>query len=80
MIEIEMVEHDIETLAFALFGNQSKSLEDGIYTIYNFTNQIYKQYNLYEVKDQFSGKPLFEVREQRHNIDFSKNFNNIRQA
>jgi hypothetical protein len=33
MIEVEMVEHDIETLAFALFGNQSKSLEDGIYTI-----------------------------------------------
>lgn len=80
MIEIEMVEHDIETLAFALFGNQSKSLEDGIYTIYNFTNQIYKQYNLYEVKDQFSGKPLFEVREQRNNIDFSKNFNNISQV
>jgi hypothetical protein len=77
MIEIEMVEHDIETLAFALFGNQSKSLEDGIYTIYNFTNQIYKQYNLYEVKDQFTGKPLFEVREERNNIDFSKNFNNI---
>jgi hypothetical protein len=77
MIEIEMVEHDIETLAFALFGNQSKSLEDGIYTIYNFTNQIYKQYNLYEIKDQFTGKPLFEVREERNNIDFSKNFNNI---
>jgi hypothetical protein len=80
MIEVEMVEHDIETLAFALFGNQSKSLEDGIYTIYNFTNQIYKQYNLYEVKDQFTGKPLFEVREQRNNIDFAKNFNNITQA
>jgi hypothetical protein len=80
MIEVEMVEHDIETLAFALFGNQSKSLEDGIYTIYNFSNQIYKQYNLYEIKDQFSGKPLFEVREERNNIDFSKNFNNIRQV
>jgi hypothetical protein len=80
MIEVEMVEHDIETLAFAVFGNQSKSLEDGIYTIYNFTNQIYKQYNLYEVKDQFTGKPLFEVREQRNNIDFAKNFNNITQA
>lgn len=77
MIEVEMVEHDIETLAFALFGNQSKSLDDGIYTIYNFTNQIYKQYNLYEIKDQFTGKPLFEVREQRNNIDFSKGFNNI---
>ena len=80
MIEVEMVDHDIETLAFALFGNQSKSLEDGIYTIYNFSNQIYKQYNLYEIKDQFTGKPLFEVREERNNIDFSKNFNNIRQV
>ena len=77
MIEVEMVEHDVETLAFALFGNQTKSLEDGIYTIYNFNNQIYKQYNLYEIKDKFTGKPLFEVREERASIDFSKSFNNI---
>ena len=80
MLEVEIVDHDIETLAFALFGNQSKSIEDGIYTIYNFNNQIYKQYNLYEVKDQFTGKPLFEVRQERVSIDFSKNFNNISQV
>jgi len=72
-----MVEHDFDTLAYGLFGNQTKSLEDGIYTIYNFENQIYKQYNLFEIKDQFTGKPLFEVREERSNIDFSKTFNNI---
>ena len=77
MVEVEMVEHDTETLAYALFGNQSKSIEDGIYTIYNFTDQIYKQYDLYEIKDKFSGKPLFEVREQRNNIDFSKNFSTV---
>lgn len=77
MIEIEMVEHDIETLAVGIFGNQTKSLEDGIYTIYNFRNEIYKQYNLYEIKDSFTGKPLFEVREERDSIDFSKGFNDI---
>lgn len=77
MIEVEMVEYDIESLAFALFGNQTKSLEDGIYTIYNFNNEIYKQYTLYEIKDVFSGNPLFEVREQRTNIDFTKSFTNI---
>jgi len=77
MVEIEMVEHDIETLAYGIFGNQTKSLEDGIYTIYNFSDDIYKQYNLYEIKDRFSGKPLFEVREERDNIDFSKEFNSI---
>jgi hypothetical protein len=77
MLEIDMVEHDDETLAYALLSNQTKSLEDGIYTIYNFDNQIYRQYNLYEVKDQFSGKPLYEVREEKDNIDFSKDFDDI---
>jgi hypothetical protein len=77
MLEVEMVEHDIETLAFSLYGNQTKSLEDGIYTIYNFKNEIYKQFNLFEIKDEFSGKPLFEVREQKTAIDFAKAFNNI---
>ena len=77
MIEVEMVEHDFDTLAYGLYGNQTKSLEDGIYTIYNFNNDIYKQYNLYEIKDQFKGIPLFEVRENRTQIDFSKSFNNI---
>jgi hypothetical protein len=77
MLEIEMVQHDIETLAFAMFGNQTKSLEDGIYTIYNFNNDIYKQYDLYEIKDRFSGKPLFEVRQERTAIDFNKTFTNI---
>ena len=76
-IEVEMVEHDVETLAFALFGNQSKSLQDGIYTIYNFNNDIYKQYDLYEIMDQFSGKPLFEIREERTSIDFSKTFTTV---
>ena len=77
MLEIEMVEHNDETLAFALYGNQTKSLEDGIYTIYNFGDEIYRQYNLYEVKDQFTGKPLYEVREQKQTIDPTKDFDTI---
>lgn len=77
MVEIEMVQHDVETLAFAMFGNQTKSLDDGIYTIYNFNNDIYKQYNLYEIKDVYTGTPLFEVREERTSVDFSKAFNTI---
>jgi hypothetical protein len=77
VLEVEVVDYDIDTLAIGLFGNQSKSLEDGIYTLYNFNNDIYKQYNLYEVKDRFTGKPLYEIKEERTNIDFSKNYRNI---
>jgi hypothetical protein len=77
MVEIEMVQHDVETLAFAMFGNQTKSLDDGIYSIYNFNNDIYKQYNLYEIKDVYTGTPLFEVREERSSVDFNKTFSTI---
>jgi hypothetical protein len=76
-LEIEMVEYDIATLAIALYGNQTKSIDDGIYTIYDSQNNIFRQYNLYEVRDQFNAL-LYEVRQNRgDNIDFSKNFTSI---
>lgn len=79
-IEIEMVEHDAQTLAHALYGNQTKAVSSGIYTIYdnNNDNSIYKQYNLYEVKDQFN-ETLYEVREERTEIDETLNFDDITQ-
>jgi hypothetical protein len=78
-LDVEIAEHDFSTLAIALFGNQTKSIEDGIYTLYDSQNNIYKQYNLYEIRDQFN-ELLYEVRQDRNNnIDFSKNFTNITQ-
>ena len=76
-LDIEMAEHDFSTLAIALFGNQTKSMDDGIYTMYDTDNNIYRQYNLYEIRDQFN-RLLFEVRADRgDDVDFSKNFTNI---
>ena len=76
-IDIQMAEHDIDTLAIALYGNQTKSIDDGIYTLYDSQNNIYKQYNLFEIRDNFN-ELLYEVRQDRGtNIDFSKNFTNI---
>jgi hypothetical protein len=76
-LEVEMVEYDISSLAIALYGNQTKSIDDGIYTIYDSENNIYRQYNLYEIRDQFNAL-LYEVRQSRgNNIDFSKNFTTI---
>jgi hypothetical protein len=76
-IEVDMVEYDISSLAIALYGNQTKSIDDGIYTIYDSQNNIYRQYNLYEIRDQFNAL-LYEVRQSRgNNIDFSKNFTTI---
>lgn len=75
-VEVEMVEHDASTLANALYGNQTKAIEPGIYTIYDKENNIYKQYNLYEIKDQFN-ETLYEVREERTDVDETLNFDNI---
>ena len=75
-IEIDMIEHDASTLANALYGNQTKAVTPGIYTIYDKDNQIYKQYNLFEIKDDFN-ETLYEVREQRTTIDETLNFDTI---
>lgn len=75
-LEIEMVEHDASTLAYALYGNQSKAVSSGIYTIYDGGNNIYKQFNLYEVKDQLN-ETLYEIREKKTDIDQTLNFDDI---
>jgi hypothetical protein len=77
-VEVEMVEHDSSTLAYALYGNQSKAVSSGIYTIYDNNNNIFKQYNLYEVKDEFN-ETLFEIRENKTDIDETLNFDDITQ-
>jgi len=75
-LEIEMVEHDASTLAYALYGNQSKAVSSGIYTIYDGGNNIYKQFNLYEVKDELN-ETLYEIREKKTDIDQTLNFDDI---
>lgn len=75
-IELEVVEHDSQTLSYALYGNQSKSIQDGIYTIYDNRNRIYKQYNLFEIQDD-NNNPLYEARSVRTNIDENKSFSNV---
>jgi hypothetical protein len=75
-IEIEMVEHDATTLAHALYGNQTKAVAPGIYTIYDNNNNIYRQYNLYEIKDDLNDT-LYEVRERKTDIDQSLDFDTI---
>ena len=76
ILEVELVNDDAESLAIALYSDQTKSMEDGIYTLYDFDGNIYQQYDLYEIKDA-TNKKLFEVRRRRNNIDSTKTLNNI---
>ncbi len=76
VFEVELVNYDAESLAIALYSDQTKSMEDGIYTLYDFDGNIYQQYDLYEIKDA-TNKKLYEVRTRRNNIDTTKALNNI---
>jgi hypothetical protein len=76
MIEVEMVQHDIETIAYSLFEIKLNPLMMEfilfiiLITIFinNITCMKSKTYIVV---------PLFEVREERASIDFNKTFTNI---
>jgi hypothetical protein len=74
-MEVEMVDYDMETLNIALYGEQSKSIDDGMYTLYDFDNNIFAQYDLYEIRG--AGDKLFEVRKRRTEIDYNKSRANV---
>jgi hypothetical protein len=77
VIEVDLVQNTIDTLANILAGNQVKDVQNGILTYYDENNVITDQFNLFEIKDDVSNVPLFEVKEKRTNIDETQNFNDV---
>lgn len=76
MLEVEMVEHDAETLSYMLTGTQVRNLDTGVFTTYNHNNEIYKQFDTYTVKTQL-GKPLYDIKAVKEIPDISQNYNDI---
>lgn len=72
IIPIEITEHDIDSLAIGIYGNQTKSIKDGIRTYYDEQGNIFKQYDEYVQKDDFTDESLYDVRKERIDIDFTK--------
>lgn len=73
LIEIEMVDHDIETISTMLEGSQLRDLDNGLVTTFNSNNEIYSQHEHYTLKDEYTGKPVYEVKKNKENsIDFSQ--------
>jgi hypothetical protein len=77
VIEIDMVENTVETLADIIIGEQIKDVKNGILTYYDKDRNISKQYNLFQIKDSVGDVPLFEVKEKRTNIDTTQNFDDV---
>ena len=76
MIEIEMVEHDAETITTMLEGDTIMDHDNAIMTHYNDNKEIYQQYDFYEQKNTL-GEPLYSVKRKRENIDSREDYDNI---
>lgn len=76
MIELEMVEHDEETLTYMLEGNQLVDKDNALITTFNEKGEIYHQSEYGAYKDEY-GNPLYEFKKVKDNIDFSQSLDNL---
>jgi len=72
-LDIELTTHDMDTISYMLENSQLRDLDNGLVTTYNDNNEIYHQAEHYTLKDQYNGKPVYEVKQNKRNsIDFSQ--------
>jgi hypothetical protein len=72
-LDIEMTTHDADTISYMLENSQLRDLDNGLVTTFNDKNEIYNQAEHFTLKDQYSGKPVYEVKENKKNsVDFSQ--------
>lgn len=72
-LDIELTTHDADTISYMLENSQLRDLDNGLVTTFNNENEIYHQAEHFTLKDQYTGKPVYEVKENKKNsIDFSQ--------
>lgn len=80
-LEIEVTEHDIETLSIMVEGEQIRNLENGRVTTYNFDGEIYKQMEYSTIKDNYNKTEIAEAKlDKSNNIDRSLDLDTIRNS
>lgn len=76
MLEIELVDHDADTISYMLEGDQVRDRDHSIITTYNDQNEIYIQHEHYTIKSEL-GKPLYDVKAKMDTIDGTQAHSNI---
>lgn len=73
MLDIEMVDHDADTISTMLEGSQLRDLDNGLVTTFNDDNGIYHQSEHFTLKNKETGTPVYEVKQNKMNsIDYSQ--------
>lgn len=74
-LEIELTEHDIDTVSYMLEGNVVRNLDTEVVTHYNDNNEIYKQFDFFRVKDTYTNTEVAEIKLKRDTVDNSIDIN-----
>lgn len=77
MMEIELVEHDIETISTMLEGDQLRNLETNTITTYNSDGGIYHQVSCGTITDPDNGA-AHDFKVVNKNIDFNENISLVK--
>ena len=73
MLDLELVDHDADTISTMLEGSQLRNLENGLVTTFNENNEIYNQAEHFTLKDSNTGVPIYEVKNnKKNNINYSE--------
>ena len=76
LIEVEMVDQNLKTLSYGIYGDSTRDLGTGIYTIFDENDNIYKQYNIGSIKSQTTGA-IVEFKQERANVNLNQTFAQI---
>lgn len=76
MIEVELTNHDLDTISYMLEGDQANDRDNAIITTYNDAHEIYHQADYYVLKDRL-GNPLYNIKKKRTDIDHNQDYENI---
>lgn len=77
VVEIDMVENTIDTLADYIAGDQIKDVQKGILTYYDKDGNIMKQFDVYEAEDSINKQINYEVKTVRTTIDTSEELSSV---
>jgi hypothetical protein len=75
-LEVELTQHDIESVIDYVAGEQLKDVDNGIITHYDKDRNIIAQFNVFQTNNT-EGDPVHEVKEKRANIDQSQNLDDV---
>lgn len=78
MLEVEMVDQTIKTLSYGIFGNSTRDMETGLFSIFDENNNLYRQYNLLTMKKLFTNGNI-DYKELRTQINYNQTFNDLSQ-